>query len=213
MPLIDATLMGMFQMYDINVAKIDPVAILKFVLGSTLVKFLKLNKIKTFNLDLPQLWMLLSRAFYAYCEPLVGLTSYGICQIFYAITRRLIKLDSNAASALKGRIFKLFLTIHIVGWIAQFFGHGQYERRAPALASNLLYANFGPFYVVFEYLNKVFGYRQSDVEEYNKVVNADIAHYRLKNGYPMMPGFVIKKEEKATDLEHPQNDHNKGSLE
>ena len=117
----------------------------------------------------------------------------------------MIKLDSNAASSLKGKIFKVFLTIHIVGWLAQFFGHGKYERRAPALATNILNANMGPFYVVFEYLNKLFGYRQNDVVEYNKIVHADIAHFRLKKGYPMMPGILIKKEQKATDLENENN--------
>lgn len=40
---------------------------------------------------------------------------------------------------------------HIVSWLAQFYGHGVYEKRAPALKDNLLQALvLAPFFVVFE---------------------------------------------------------------
>lgn len=41
--------------------------------------------------------------------------------------------------------------VHIVCWLAQFYGHAFYERRAPALVDNLLQALvLAPFFVVYE---------------------------------------------------------------
>lgn len=43
------------------------------------------------------------------------------------------------------------IALHVVGWLAQFYGHAFYERRAPALFDNLLLALvLAPFFVVFE---------------------------------------------------------------
>lgn len=43
------------------------------------------------------------------------------------------------------------IAIHIASWLAQFYGHGVHERRAPALLHNLLQALvLAPFFVLFE---------------------------------------------------------------
>ncbi|KAL7269205.1 hypothetical protein RUND412_008137 [Rhizina undulata] len=48
---------------------------------------------------------------------------------------------------------------HVVAWLLQFFGHGFYEGRAPALLDNLVQALFlAPFFVWFEVLFMM-GYR------------------------------------------------------
>ena len=50
------------------------------------------------------------------------------------------------------------LAIHIFGWLTQFYGHGVHERRAPALVTNLVFANFAFFFITFEGLNNIFSY-------------------------------------------------------
>ena len=43
--------------------------------------------------------------------------------------------------------------INIVSWIAQFIGHGVFEKRAPAIKDNLAYALLAPFFITFEVMN------------------------------------------------------------
>lgn len=43
------------------------------------------------------------------------------------------------------------ITLHVLSWLAQFYGHGVHEKRAPALLDNLLQAIvLAPFFVTFE---------------------------------------------------------------
>ena len=77
-----------------------------------------------------------------------------------------------------GQLFKYLLIVQAVGWTSQIVGHGVFERRAPALLTNLLFAYIAPFFWTFEVLNKLFGYRQDDVDACAAVVEADIAFYR-----------------------------------
>ena len=83
-----------------------------------------------------------------------------------------------------GRILDFWIAIQVVGWITQFIGHGVFEKRAPALLTNLFYIWLSPFFVVFEYLNIIFGYRQEDKDVYDQIVLADIAHYRKQANLP-----------------------------
>lgn len=43
--------------------------------------------------------------------------------------------------------------VHVTAWIAQFYGHGVHEQRAPALMENLGFALLAPFFVTFEFLH------------------------------------------------------------
>lgn len=61
-----------------------------------------------------------------------------------------------------------------------------FEKRAPALTTNLLFMLLAPFFVAFEILNLTFGYKQESKEEFDKIVHADIAFYRKKFGYQSM---------------------------
>lgn len=49
------------------------------------------------------------------------------------------------------QFIKYAIGIHVVCWLAQFYGHAVHERRAPALFDNLLQALvLAPFFVVYE---------------------------------------------------------------
>ncbi|KAF9967268.1 hypothetical protein BGZ70_010145 [Mortierella alpina] len=75
---------------------------------------------------------------------------------------------------------KIALGIHIVAWIAQFIGHGVYEKRAPKLTENLLQALvLAPYFVVYEVLF-FFGYRPQLKKELDVLIKADIDQFRAK---------------------------------
>lgn len=53
---------------------------------------------------------------------------------------------ADQAGFIKGAV-----AIHVLAWLAQFYGHGVHEKRAPALLDNLLQALvLAPYFVVFE---------------------------------------------------------------
>ena len=53
-----------------------------------------------------------------------------------------------------------------------------------------------PFFVWFEVMNKMTGYKEEEKQRCEKIIHQDIAHYRLRCGYPMMDGIKLasKKE-------------------
>ncbi|KAL9862153.1 hypothetical protein AtNW77_Chr1g0076081 [Arabidopsis thaliana] len=54
---------------------------------------------------------------------------------------------------------KVGVASQLLCWTGQFLGHGLFEKRAPALLDNLLQAFLmGPFFVLLEVLQSVFGY-------------------------------------------------------
>ena len=61
-------------------------------------------------------------------------------------------LNLNDISAITQKQFvKYAIFLHILSWLAQFYGHGVHEKRAPALLDNLLQAIvLAPFFVSFE---------------------------------------------------------------
>ncbi|EGV60789.1 hypothetical protein PSN45_001419 [Yamadazyma tenuis] len=62
-------------------------------------------------------------------------------------------------------IFKFAVFVHVVAWLAQFYGHKFHEQRAPALLDNLLGALvLAPYFVSFEVAFWL-GFRQ-DIKEY-----------------------------------------------
>ncbi|TKY69652.1 endoplasmic reticulum membrane protein [Spatholobus suberectus] len=55
--------------------------------------------------------------------------------------------------------WKVVLVVQLVCWTGQFIGHGVFEKRAPALLDNLIQAFvMGPFFVLLEVLQTLFGY-------------------------------------------------------
>jgi uncharacterized membrane protein YGL010W len=55
-------------------------------------------------------------------------------------------------------LWKTLLYVHVGSWIAQFVGHGVFEKRAPALLDNLLYTLAAPLFVVVEIMFEL-GYK------------------------------------------------------
>ena len=56
--------------------------------------------------------------------------------------------------------FQLNLIFQGICWISQFIGHGVFEKRAPAILTNLFFAYYAPFFETFLIMNKVFGYKE-----------------------------------------------------
>ncbi len=97
------------------------------------------------------------RYFFFYCtieQPgVAGLLAAAFVAIGYLFAEYIVVANPN--------IWKLSLTIHIMGWLAQFYGHGVHEKRAPALLDNLSQAVImAPLFVILEVLF-IFGYKQS----------------------------------------------------
>lgn len=70
--------------------------------------------------------------------------------------------------------------VQIVAWVAQFIGHGVYEKRAPKLMDNLLQALvLAPYFVVYETLFAL-GYRPRLKAELDRLVEADIKEWKAK---------------------------------
>ncbi|KAJ5261793.1 hypothetical protein N7497_004257 [Penicillium chrysogenum] len=68
--------------------------------------------------------------------------------------------------------------IHVVSWLAQFVGHGVFEKRAPALLDNLVQAFLlAPLFVWMEILF-FFGYRRELKERFEKGVEQEILKFR-----------------------------------
>ena len=72
--------------------------------------------------------------------------------------------------------FKFLLYLQASSWIAQFIGHGVFERRAPALMNNILTTLVAPNFVIIEVLY-FFGYNKKQIEECQKIIDEDIKQY------------------------------------
>ena len=51
-----------------------------------------------------------------------------------------------------------------------------------------------PFFTVVEFMLWAFDYRREEIDEWNKIVEADIAFYRKQKGLPMRKGIEMKVE-------------------
>ena len=72
-------------------------------------------------------------------------------------------------------LFWFATVINASSWIAQFIGHGLFEKRAPALATNLKFALLAPFFITFEVMNKVFGYADGpNMDKVKLLIQRDI---------------------------------------
>ena len=69
------------------------------------------------------------------------------------------------------------LSVSCVNYFISYHFYHTSERK-PALMSNGFFALIAPFFMVFEVLNKLTGYKDEELKQLNFVVEADIAHYR-----------------------------------
>ncbi|KAF9132256.1 hypothetical protein BGW39_000508 [Mortierella sp. 14UC] len=70
--------------------------------------------------------------------------------------------------------------IHVLSWLAQFIGHGVYEKRAPKLTESVVQAAvLGPYFILWEVLFFL-GYKPQLKKELDILVKADIAAFRAR---------------------------------
>lgn len=74
--------------------------------------------------------------------------------------------------------WKIGLFIHIIAWLAQFYGHGVYEGRSPALLDNLFGAIvMAPLFVTME-VAFFFGYKPKFHARINEIVAENIKKFK-----------------------------------
>ncbi|PWN47133.1 DUF962-domain-containing protein [Violaceomyces palustris] len=105
------------------------------------------------KLDLSTLFMGSYLLYYFLLDPLAALL---LSPIWFSLHHYSNLISSTLPS---DQVTKIWSSLFLLGWISQFFGHGYFERRAPALLDNLLGAVvLAPFFVWLEFLFHL-GYR------------------------------------------------------
>ena len=75
-------------------------------------------------------------------------------------------------------IWRIALGIHIFSWLAQFYGHGVHEKRAPALFDSLGQAfRTAPLFVILEILFKL-GYKSEYFARVQTHVDQEVKKFR-----------------------------------
>lgn len=120
-----------------------------------------------------QNYLVLDLLLLQWVDSIIGVTTFLTGLLGYFIMQKINNILTQHEKSLFGADhFSIFVAIHIFAWLTQFFGHGFYESkllqlfnsvlgRAPALMSNLLFANIAPFFFCFEILNFLFGYKRN----------------------------------------------------
>lgn len=123
---------------------------------------------------------------YFIIDPVIGSVVLVFSHISMQIMIALQHLDEKEG-LFNGNFFYYIVALHLVAWCTQFIGHGIFEKRAPAILTNILFLFLAPFFETLEFVSSVSGYRQAEKEELLKIVDADIAYYKLSKGYPVGP--------------------------
>ncbi len=79
--------------------------------------------------------------------------------------------------------YRSFALLHVLSWIMQFWGHGAFEKRKPALCDNILLVFNAPVFINIELMNFLFKYREEELNETRKYIEHDIELYRKSIGY------------------------------
>ncbi|KAH8674603.1 hypothetical protein BGZ60DRAFT_526559 [Tricladium varicosporioides] len=112
-------------------------------------------------------------AFYILLEPVAGSVLLPLIIGWTAYANHLTATYTSTANTAG-------IVVEVVAWIAQFVGHGVFERRAPALLDNLVQALvLAPFFVFMEMLFK-FGYRPELQKRVNEAVEKEIKKFRAE---------------------------------
>lgn len=111
---------------------------------------------------------LLYAIFYILLEPVAGTMVVPIIFGFTAYGNHMMTTAPDLTTKVSAAVF-------VASWVAQFLGHGVFEKRAPALLDNLLQALvLAPFFVWMEILFK-FGYRPELQSRVEKAVEKELA--------------------------------------
>lgn len=89
--------------------------------------------------------------YYSALDWQLGIPSFVFLTSYAHITRKVYLHSNEFTLVSQSQFVQLAISVHIICWLAQFYGHAVHEKRAPALADNLLQAVvLAPFFVVFE---------------------------------------------------------------
>jgi uncharacterized membrane protein YGL010W len=136
-----------------------------------------------------ELFVMLLCIIYIRCDFITGAFTCLMASTQFAVIRVLIDADKGETPLFGGNLWTITLYLYLFGWTTQFVGHGIFEQRKPALLSNGFFALIAPFFMVFEVLHKVTGYKNEELKQLNFVIEADIADYRLSSGIKMREGI------------------------
>lgn len=124
--------------------------------------------------------------YYVLLDRNVGLPSFAVLTSFAYFVKNYYMSLSEFTEPTRGQFIKYAIFLHIGAWLAQFYGHGVHEKRAPALLDNLLQALvLAPFFVAFE-IAFALGYRtdlkKSMDNQAGVRIRNFIAQSKAKNG-------------------------------
>ena len=109
---------------------------------------------------------------YLYVDPILG----TLTTIQYLLTDYLtIGMDFGFMGYSS---IQVMVALHILSWLAQFFAHGVFEKRKPALMDNLLLMFSAPVFVNIEIFYFLFGYRNDEIKETKKYIDFNIKEFR-----------------------------------
>jgi len=118
------------------------------------------------------LWMLGNLIFYLTLEPIASTLLAPILLGIVYLANSFLHTNSSSLSVAVG--------VHIFSWVAQFIGHGVYEKRRPKLLDNVIQAfSLAPLFVWLEILF-YFGYRHNFYKQLKVKVEMEVV--RLKGG-------------------------------
>ena len=130
------------------------------------------------NIDIGLLMTIILPFVYIYIEPVSGLLSTFVYHSLYFVSLQMWKAHRDDTNFWLGLNHFWFMTaLQGFAWIMQFIGHGVFEKRAPALLSNLLTVFVAPDFVVIEILYSL-GYNKKAIEECQAIIDKDIAEYK-----------------------------------
>lgn len=115
----------------------------------------------SFDLNYAAVWAITTELYYLFLTPLAALTHIPLAAVtLLTATSFASRPDSTWIAG----------TIHVLCWLAQFYGHGVHEGRAPALLDNLLGALvLAPLFVHYEVLFMLGFFKQAKRDLYNDV--------------------------------------------
>jgi len=106
-----------------------------------------------------------------------GLPSFALLVTYsHYITQLYQSLDASQ----KSLFVQYAMFAHVAAWLAQFYGHGVHEKRAPALLDNLLQAIvLAPFFVAFE-IAFFLGFRKDLKKTMDNKAGVIVRDFKLK---------------------------------
>jgi len=125
-----------------------------------------------FDLNYSAIWAITTELYYFILTPAVTLTHIPVAAV---------ALLTATAYASKPGSLEVAGAVHVFCWLAQFYGHGVHEGRAPALLDNLLGALvLAPLFVHYEVLFILGLFKQAKKDLHNDIgkLNAEL---KLKN--------------------------------